>query len=221
MADDIDPGSAPRGYRLSAGADVAPPHHRLRQIWAAIPPGPRLVVPIALLLAAVVAGFYAWVKPSRDDWSLLPSRLVCQVQPGPTPPLPLTVASVGVTHPRGNVMQLVVGFKQPLPPSASYEPGYEMKYTLANNGTTFAVLTPQQGTDDLTIGNAKKPGAAGIRTDKENYAAKTAPDTVAISLDLTKFGITEALVSPALSVSSQLDAPPAAPLGYAAQICHG
>ena len=217
MAHDIDASPSPRGYRRSVGPGSTPPVHGLRRIWDGIPPGARLVVPIALLLATVIAGFYAWVKPSQDDWSLLPSRLACQVQSGPTPPPSLTVASVGVTHPRGNVMRLVVGFQQPLPAS----PSYEATYSLANNGTTFAVLTPQQGSDDLTIGNAKKPSAAKIRADKTTYAARTAPDTVEISLDLTRFGITKALVSPALTLSSQLNAPPAAPLGYATQICHG
>jgi hypothetical protein len=128
----------------------------------------------------------------------------------------VTVASVDVTHPRGNILQLVVRFVEPLPPS----PSYELTYSLANNGTTFAVLTPQQGSDDLVIRNAKRAGTADVRTDKETHAARTAADTVEISLDLTKFGITQGLVSPALTVSSQLDtAAPAA--GYAAQICHG
>jgi hypothetical protein len=174
-----------------------------------------LVIPIALLLATVIAGFYVGMKPSRDDWSKLPGRLVCQVQSGPIPPPPVTVAAVGVTHPRGNVLQLVVRFVQPLPPS----PSYGLTYSLANNGTTFAVLTPQQGSDDLAIRNATKPGAADVRTDKETHAARTGADTVEISLDVTKFGITKGLVSPALTVSSQLNTAPAA--GYVAQICHG
>lgn len=98
MADEIDPNLSPVGDRRSNGADPAPPAHSLRQVWDRIPPGPRLVIPIALLLATVVAGFYAWVKPSRNDWSHLPSRLICQVQSGPTPPPSMTVASVGVTR---------------------------------------------------------------------------------------------------------------------------
>ena len=188
----------------------------LRQAWNRLPPGARLVIPITLLLATVIAGFYVWMKPSRDDWSKLPGRLVCQLQSGPIPPPPLTVASVDVTHPRGNVLQLVVRFVQPLPPS----PSYGLTYTLANNGATFAVLTPQQGSDDLAIRNTKRPGTADVRTDKETHAARTAADTVEISLDLTKFGITQGLVSPALTVSARQDSSaPAA--GYAAQICHG
>jgi hypothetical protein len=205
VADEIEPKLSPGGY---------PPTPGLRKVWESVPPGPRLVTPIALLLATVIVGFYVWMKPSRDDWSRLPSRLVCQVQSGPTPPPPLAVASVGVTHPRGDVLQLAVRFAQPLPPT----PSYGLTYSLADNGATFAVLTPQQGSDDLAIRNAKKPGAADVRTDKTTYAARAAADTVEISLDLTKFGITKALVSPGLTVSSQLDSPPVV---YAAQICHG
>jgi hypothetical protein len=205
VADEIEPNLSPGGY---------PPTPGLREVWESLPPGPRLVTPIALLLATVIVGFYVWMKPSRDDWSRLPSRLVCQVQSGPTPPPPLAVASVGVTHPRGDVLQLAVRFAQPLPPT----PSYGLTYSLANNGATFAVLTPQQGSDDLAIRNAKKQGAADVRADKTTYAARTAADTVEISLDLTKFGLTKALVSPGLTVSSQLDS---APLVYAAQICHG
>jgi hypothetical protein len=78
-----------------------------------------LVLPIALLLILVGVGFYVWMKPPRDDWSRLPSRLSCQVQSGPTPPPAMTVASVDVTHPRGSVLQLMVRFTQPLPPSPS------------------------------------------------------------------------------------------------------
>jgi hypothetical protein len=47
-----------------------------------------------------------------------------------------------------------------------------------------------------------------------NSRCRTAPDTVEISLDLTKFGITKASVSPAVNVSSQPNTPPVA---YAAQ----
>jgi hypothetical protein len=156
-----------------------------------------LVIPIALLLVVVVVGFYAWMEPSRGDWSRLPSRLVCQVQSGRTSPPSVTVASVDVTHPRGNVLQLMVRFAQPLPQS----PSYALTYSLANNGTAFAV--------------------ADVRTDKETHAGRTAPDTVEISLDLTKFGINKGFVNPTLTVSSVLNTPPSATIGYAAQICHG
>jgi hypothetical protein len=175
VADEIEPKLSPGGY---------PPAVGLCQVWERVPPVLRLVIPITLLLAAAIAGCYAWMKPSRDDRSRLPSRLVCQVRSGPTPP----------------------------------SPGDAVTYSLANNGTTFAVLTPQEGTDDLAIRNAKKSGGANVRTDKETHAARTAPDTVEISLDLTKFGITKALVSPGLTVSPQPNSPAA---GYAAQVCHG
>jgi hypothetical protein len=176
-----------------------------------------LVIPIALLLAVVVVGFCAWMKPSREDWSRLPSRLDCQVQSGLTPPPSVTVASVDVTHPRGNVLQLMVRFAQPLPPS----PGYALIYGLANNGTTIAVLNSQQGADNLAIRKAQKANTADVRTDKETHAGRIVPDTVEISLDLTKFGIDKGFVNPALTVSSQLNTPPSASIGYAAQICHG
>ena len=217
MADEIDPNLSPGEDHGSDDADPAPTSQGLRQVWARVPPGPRLVIPIASLLAAVIVGFYAWMKPLRDDWSQLPSRLICQVQSGLTPPLSLTVASVGVTHPRGNVLQLVVQFRQPLPLS----PSYALTYSIANNGTTFGVLNEQSGSDDLVIRNAKKTSAAGVRTGKETHAGRTAPDIVEISLDLNTFGIAKALVSPGLTVSSQLNAPLTPPVWYAAQICHG
>jgi hypothetical protein len=208
VAAEIDPNSSPDGYNGSHNANQAVPGNRLRRVWASIPAGPRLVFPIALLLAVVIVGFYAWVKPSRDDWSLLPRRLVCQVQSGPTPPPAVTVASIDVAHPRGNVLQLVVRFAQPLPPS----PSDQLTYIIANDGTPFAVLNRQQGGDDLTIQNVRKARPADIRSDKATHASRTAPDTVEISLDLTKFGIDEELIYPALTVSSA---------GYAMQICHG
>jgi hypothetical protein len=205
---EIDPHSSPDGYNRAHDADPAAPGIRLRQVWTSIPAGPRLVIPIALLLAVVIAGFYAWVRPSHDDWSLLPSRLVCQAQSGPTPPPAVTVASVDVAHPRGNVLQLVVRFAQPLPPS----PDYQLTYSIANNGTPFAVLNPRQGSDDLAIQNVRNASPADIRSDKATHAGRTAPDRVEISLDLTKFGIDEELVYPVLTVSSA---------GFAMQICHG
>jgi hypothetical protein len=217
VADEIDPNSSPSRYNPSDDAEPAVPDHGLRRVWETIPAGPRLVIPIALLLAVVVVGFYGWMKPSRDDWSQLPSRLVCQVQSGLTPPPSVTVASVDVTHPRGNVLQLMVRFAQPLPLS----PSYALTYSLANNGTTFAVLNSQQGADELAIQKARKANAADVRTDKETHAGRTAPDTVEISLDLTKFGIDKGFVNPALTVSSQLNRSPGATNGYAAQICHG
>jgi hypothetical protein len=201
VADEIDP-------NRTHDAHPAAPDHGLRRIWERIPAGLRLVLPIALLLAVVIVGFYTWVGPSRDDWSQLPSRLVCQVQSGPTPPPAVTVASVDVTHPRGNVLQLVVRFAQPLPPS----PSYQLTYNMANNGTPFAVLNQQPGSDDLAIQNARKASDADIRSDKSTHAGRTAPDTVEFTLNLTKFGIEEELVNPTLTVSS---------LGYAVQICHG
>jgi hypothetical protein len=82
-------------------------------------------------------------------------------------------------------------------------------------------LNAQQSTDDLAIQKAQKTNAADVRTDKETHAGRTAPDTVEISLDLTKFGINKGFVNPTLTVSSVLNTPPSATIGYAAQICHG
>jgi hypothetical protein len=217
VADETDSNSSPSRYNPSDDADPAARDHGLRRVWTRIPAGGRLVIPIALLLAAVVVGFYTWMRPSRDNWSQLPSRLVCQAQSGLTPPPPVTVASIDVTHPRGNVLQLVVRFAQPLPPS----PSYTLTYSVTNNGTTFAVLNRQQGSNDFTIRNAQKASDPDVRTDKETHAGRTAPDTVEISLDLAKFGIDKALVNPGLTVSSQLNTKPPAVVGYAAQICHG
>lgn len=206
MADEIEPNSSPGGDNRRGAADPSASDHGLRGFWGQIPPGPRLVIPLALLLATVVVGFYNWVQPARDDWSLLPSRLVCQVQSGPTPPPSVTIASVDVSHPSGNVLQLAIHFVQPLPPSP------QLSYSLANNGTPLAALNAQQGSNDLAIRNVRTTGGADIRSGKSTYAGQTAPGTVEVALDLTKFDIQKELVSPALTVSSQ---------GYAMQICHG
>jgi hypothetical protein len=60
VADEIEPKLSPGGY---------PPTRGSRVVWESVPPGLRLVIPIALLLATVIVGFYAWMKPSRDAWS--------------------------------------------------------------------------------------------------------------------------------------------------------
>ncbi len=206
MADEIEPNSSPGGDNRRGAADPSASDHGLRGFWGQIPPGPRLVIPLALLLATVVVGFYNWVQPARDDWSLLPSRLVCQVQSGPTPPPSVTIASVDVSHPSGNVLQLAIHFVQPLPPSP------QLSYSLANNGTPLAALNAQQGSNDLAIRNVRTTGGADVRSGKSSHAGQTAPGTVEVALDLTKFDIQKELVSPALTVSSQ---------GYAMQICHG
>ncbi len=212
MADEIGPNPSPDGDN----ADPEQPEHGLRGTWQRIPPGLRTVLPLALLVAVVVVGFYNWVRPSRDDWSHLPDRLVCQVQSGTLPPPATKVASVGVSHPRANVLQLAVRFAQPLPAS----PAYQLTYSLANNGSAFAVLNQQPGSDDLTIRNARH-NAADIRADLGTHARRTAPATVETTMNLTKFGINNEFVNPALTVSSELGAPSGEPLAYALQICHG
>ncbi|WAC92197.1 DUF2510 domain-containing protein [Mycobacterium sp. Aquia_213] len=216
MADEIDSDSSPDGDKHADNPDPQVPEHGLRRAWQQIPPGLRTVIPLVLLVAAVIVGFYNWVRPSGDDWSHLPSRLVCQVQSGTRPPPAITVASVGVTHPRTNVLQLEAHFAQPLPAS----PGFQMTYRLANNGTAFAVLNQRQDSDDLAIRNVRGDGA-DIRTDLGTHARRTAPDTIEMTLNLSKFGFDKDFVNPALTVSSQLDVPPAEPVTYALQICHG
>ncbi|WP_077087570.1 hypothetical protein [Mycobacterium rhizamassiliense] len=196
MVDEIEPDSSPGGDRGIRGS------------WARIPAGAQLVIPIALLLAVVVVSFYNWVRPEHDDWSRLPSRLVCQVQSGLVPPPSVTVASVDVAHPHGNVLQLAVHFAQALPPP----PGDQLTYSLANNGSPFAVLNTQQGSNDLAIRNVRTTGGADVRSGKSTNATRTLPDTVEMVLDLTKFGIEKELISPTLTVTSQ---------GNAMQVCHG
>jgi hypothetical protein len=212
MADEIDLDSSPDGD--NPGPDA--PEHGVRRIWEQIPPGLRTVIPLILLVALVVVGFYNWVRPSHGDWSRLPDRLVCQVQSGTRPPPVIHVASVGVTHPRATVLQLAVHFSQPLPVS----PGYQLTYKLANNGTAFAVLTQQQGKDELVIRDIRKNGDY-IREDLGTHASLTAPDIVEMTLNLTQFGIKKEFVNPAVTVASRLDATAGEPVTYALQICHG
>lgn len=95
MADEIDADSSP-------DVDTAgpqPSEHGLRRVWQQIPPGLRTVIPLVLLVAVVIVGFYNWVRPSQNDWSRLPDRLICQMQSLTRPPPAFVVDSVGVTHP--------------------------------------------------------------------------------------------------------------------------
>ncbi|CDO91003.1 hypothetical protein AWC29_14660 [Mycobacterium triplex] len=212
MADEIDSDSSPHGDN----ADPKASENGFRQVWRKIPPAVRTLVPLVLLVALVVVGFYNWVRPPRGDWSHLPGRLVCQVQSGTRPPPAVKVASVAVTHPRATVLQLVVRFSRPLPAS----PGYRLTYQLANNGTPFAVLDQQQGRDELLIRDVRNTGDY-VREDLGTHAHLTAPDVVEMTLNLTQFGIQREFVNPALTVASALDAPPVEPVTYALQICHG
>ncbi|MCV7341311.1 hypothetical protein MHAE_17473 [Mycobacterium haemophilum DSM 44634] len=223
----IDLNSCPPGSSVPPSPAAA---RGVRRVWDKTPAGLRLVVPVALLLIVVVVGFQVWTKSSRADWSRLPSKLICQVQSGSTPPSSMTVASVDVTHPRSNVLQLAVRFAQPLPPSLSTDSqtagwvGAELTYTIANNGTKFVQLGPQQSADGLSITaiqGTPRTDKVNVRPDNETHAARTAPDTVGISLDLAKLGITDGLVNPGLTISSWLTTPPSAAARYAAQICHG
>jgi len=59
------------------------PSHGLRKAQGRAPPGPRLVIPIALLPQTVVVGLYAWMQPSRNDRYQMPSRPARELQSGP------------------------------------------------------------------------------------------------------------------------------------------
>ncbi len=74
MPDETAPKLSSGGYRPPNDAAPEPRARGVRQVWERIPPGLRLVIPTALLLATVIVGFYVWMKPPRDDWSKLPSR---------------------------------------------------------------------------------------------------------------------------------------------------
>ena len=212
MAGEIDSDSSLDGDV----ADPQVPEHGLQRAWQKIPVGVRTVVPLVLLVAVVIVGFYNWVRPSHGDWSHLPGRLVCQVQSGTHPPPSVNVVSVSVTHPRAAVLQLAVHFARPLPAS----PGYQLTYKIANNGAAFAVLNQRQGNDELVIRNVRNNGDY-LRADLGTRASLTAPDIVEMTFNLTQFGIKKEFVNPALTVSSQLDAASGEPETYALQICHG
>lgn len=102
--------------------------------------------------------------------------------------------------------------------------GAELTYTIVNNGTKFVQLGPQQDAGGLSVAaiqGTRQTNKVNVGTDNETYAGRTTPDTVGISLDLAKFGITKGLASPGLTLASRLTTPPSAATTYATQICHG
>ncbi|WP_158018381.1 DUF2510 domain-containing protein [Mycobacterium basiliense] len=214
--------SLPRS-RLAAIAD------RMRRVWSAIPAVVRIALPVALVLPVVGIGLAVWLNsPRNDNWTQLPSQLNCQIQAGPRPPESITVASVIVQHPRSGVLELVIRFVQPLPPSptgthASGFVGYVLTYSLANNGKKFVELGPEEDTDDLAIVStlASNNSDASMRPDRDTNARKTAPDTIQINLDLRRLRIDNQPVDPVLTVDSQFNTPSTTTVKFAPQICHG
>lgn len=72
------------------------------------------------------------------------------------------MAWFGVTHPRANVLWIAVHFAQSLPPS----PSDQVIYSLADDGTPFAVLNQQPGSGDSALRNTRSAGA-DTRTDPQ------------------------------------------------------
>ncbi|OBJ56285.1 hypothetical protein A9W95_13895 [Mycobacterium sp. 1423905.2] len=197
----------------------APPGGLARR-WAQVPTVVRVTIPIALVLTLVGVAFAFSTKPPKDDWARLPNRLSCQTHDGPKPPPNITVSAVDVKNPRAGVLELVVRFAQPLPPSpigtrATGFVGYILKYSVANNGTKFVELGPEQDTDDLAINS----GEASMRPDRDTNARRTAPDTVQILLELKRLGVQDQAVHPTLTLDAQFNTPSTTTVKYAAQTC--
>jgi hypothetical protein len=185
-----------------------------------------LAVGIALVLTLIAIGLYGFSGPVRDDWARLPSRLSCRMQEGPKPPANITVTSVAVSHPRDSVLRLLVRFAGPLPPSPTGSPtsgfvGYQLNYSIANNGKTFAELGPQQDTDELAIRSvaAGNSAEANMRSDRDTHARRTAADTMEIYLDLKRLGVNDQSVVPELTLATQFNTPSIVTMRYATQIC--
>jgi hypothetical protein len=191
-----------------------------------MPAALRLMVSVAVVLALLAIGMFAFSEPVRDDWARLPSRLNCQLQDGPKPPTNITVSSVAATHPRDSVLRLMVRFAGPLPPSPTGSPstgfvGYQLNYSIANNGKKFVELSPQEGTDDLAIRGlaAGTVAEASMREDRDTRARRTAADTLEIYLDLKRLGVSDQPVNPELTVASQFNTPSIVTVRYATQFC--
>jgi hypothetical protein len=193
-----------------------------------MPAALRLLVSVAAVLALVAMGLFALSEPVRDDWARLPSRLKCQLQEGPKPPTDITVSSVAATHPRDSVLLLVVRYAGPLPPSPTGSPstgfvGYQLNYSIANNGQKFVDLSPQEGTDDLAIRSLAAGNLAEVsmRADRDTRARRIAADTLEIYLDLKRLGVADQPVNPELTVASQFNTPSIVTVRYATQVCRG
>ena len=193
-----------------------------------MPAALRLLVSVAVVLTLVAVGLFAFSEPVRDDWARLPSRLNCQMQDGAKPPTNITVSSVAATHPRDSVLRLMVRYAGPLPPSPTGSPttgfvGYQLNYSIFNNGKKFVELAPQEGTDDLAIRSlaAGTLAEVSMREDRDTRARRTAADTVEIYLDLKRLGVSDQAVNPELTVASQFNTPSIVTVRYATQICRG
>jgi hypothetical protein len=199
---------------------------RVRRRWSAVPVLLRLVIPIVLAATLAVVGFGFWARSPRDDWAALPSRLNCRTENGPKPPGKITVSAVEVKHLRDSLLQLIIRFDEALPPSptgtyATKFVGYVLTYSVANNGTKFAELGPEQGTDDLAITSTltADAGEARTRPDRDTYARRSAPDTIDIQLDLKRLGIDNQAVTPDLTLRTQFDTPSTTTVQFATQVC--
>ncbi|PRC44764.1 hypothetical protein C6A85_98575 [Mycobacterium sp. ITM-2017-0098] len=102
--------------------------------------------------------------------------------------------------------------------------GYLVNYSIrdGSNGA-FVTLGPEDETGDLGITDTQQEftNLPNIAPDGDNYARRTSADTVEISLDLSRFGISDGHFDPVLTVSSQY-APGTSPfdgVGYADQVC--
>ena len=204
------------------------PPSGLRKRWSVLPIALRAALALAVVLALAGIGWAVWSDPSRDDWANLPNRLGCQMLDGPKPPERITISAVEVKHPRSSVLQLTMHFAKPLPPSptgmqSTKFVGYVLIYSVANNGTTFAELGPEQDTDDLAITSslAAHGNDSRVRPDRDTNARRIAPDTIQILLDLTRLGIPSQPVQPVLTLSAQFDTPSTTTVHFAAQVCRG
>lgn len=200
----------------------------LRQRWGALPVPLRAALAVVLVVALAGVGWTLWSDPAQDDWAGVPNRLSCQLEDGPRPPESISVSGVEVKHPRSNVLQLIVRFAKPLPPSPAAMQstkfvGYVLNYSVANNGKKFAELGPEPDTDDLAITStlAAEGTDSRMRPDRDTNARRIAPDTIQILLDLTRLGVDNAPVRPAITLNAQFDTPSTTTVRFAAQVCRG
>ena len=84
MTDEIDPHSSPGGDKRGDDTDPEAPDHGLRRVWHQIPPGLRTVIPLVLLLAVVVVGFYHWVRPRQTIGRICRADSFARCSPDPS-----------------------------------------------------------------------------------------------------------------------------------------
>lgn len=213
-------------YRRAERSRSAAPFDGVRRRWLALPPALRFVLPIALVGILVGVGFVTWTTSTTDYWSRLPKRLSCQIQGGPKPPGSITVAAVDAKRPRNGVLELIIRFAEPLPPSPSGSRakgfvGYILNYSVANNGKKYAELGPEQDTDDLAITSTLEasPEEKSMRPDRDTNARRTSADTVQVYLELKRLGISNEEVIPELTLESVFNTPSTTTVKFATQVC--